>query len=99
VVVVVGVQQVGLDEGVGRQPALVGVGEEVIQGGEVGRELLGESWRMDHPGDRERHAGVDVHAPGAPGGIQPLEDRLGLVVLREAVVGGLTTSPEELAAW
>ena len=93
VVVVVGMQQVRLDERVGGQPALLGVGEEVVQGGEVGREVLGQPGRMDHPGDRERHAGVDVHPPGQPGGIQPLEDRLGVVVLREAVVGGVDHQP------
>ena len=75
-----------LDERVGGQPAALGVVEEVIEGRELGGEPLVETGRVDHSRYRQRHPGVHVDPPREPCGIESLEDGLGVVLRREAVV-------------
>ncbi len=78
--VVVPVQHVRLDEGVGRQLPLVRVFEELVSGPEVRREPVPQPGCVDDAGKRHMAGRVAVDPPGEALGLEALEERLRGVV-------------------
>jgi hypothetical protein len=84
--VIVAVQHVGLDEGVGRQLALGGVLQELLGRDEIGRATE-QPGGVDHAGERHDAVVIAVDAPAQPLRFQAFEDRLRRVVHREGIRG------------
>ena len=82
-VVVVPADDLRLDERVGRQLPLLGILEELSRGEEVGGEVAGEPRGVDDAGQRVVRWRVAVDLPRQPGRVEPVKQRLRVVVTRE----------------
>ena len=79
--------------------AVRGIGLELRERHEVGREVILEPLVVDHAGARRAHRLGDVDLPGLAVVVEPVEDRLGVVVLDELLTwAGSTRNPDDVAA-
>lgn len=86
VVIVVAEEHARLDEAVGRQLARLRGAEELLHVADMAEGVAGQPVGMDQEGQRVAFLPVDVDLPGQAGGLEPVEDRLGVVLQREIEV-------------